>query len=640
NKPVLVIGASYYEQGTSRAQLHLRQILEAPGVGAYTFPGNEFLLGKAKEAFNNQGEIIDKETVTFLRNLLKKFIRFIDVINILNIPEDITFEPGEYTVTAPGHNGDLPMIVTLSSDRIESIKIDSSGESAGITDVVFTRIPEEIVAGQSLNVDAISGATVTSHGVLDGVAEAVELAGADSETLRKRPKVTEKTKATEVEKSTNILVIGGGGAGLSAAAKGLQEGKEIILLEKFPSVGGNTIRTGGPLNAADPEWQKNFPALSGESSTLKNLLDMDESEIDKEYLEDFHSLKKEIQNYLKNLDGKDGYLFDSTLWHLMQTYLGGKRTDLNGNVIYGQYDLVKSLTSNVLDSVKWLDEIGVEFNKDSVEMPVGAMWRRGHKPKENEGYAFVSALQKYIEKNNGEIMTETDVTEILIENNKVTGVIARGPQNEKITVHADAVIITTGGFGANTEMVKEYNTYWSEISDDIKTSNSPAITGDGIKLGEGVGADLVGMGFSQMMPVSDPNTGGLFTGLQVPPANFVMVNQKGRRFVNEYESRDKLTQAAINNGGLFYLIADDKIKDTAFNTDKEKIDKEVEEGTLYRAETLEELAEQLEMKPSVLVETIKKYNSYVDAGKDAEFGKNVFDLKVEIAPFYATPRKP
>ena len=78
------------------------------------------------------------------------------------------------------------------------------------------------------------------------------------------------------------------------------------------------------------------------------------------------------------------------------------------------------------------------------------------------------------------------------------------------------------------------------------------------------------MGFSQMMPVSDPNTGALFSGLQVPPANFVMVNQEGKRFVNEYESRDVLTQAAIDNGGLFYLIADEEIKKTAYNTSQEK----------------------------------------------------------------------
>ncbi|MFM9745282.1 FAD-binding protein, partial [Streptomyces brasiliscabiei] len=128
-----------------------------------------------------------------------------------------------------------------------------------------------------------------------------------------------------------------------------------------------------------------------------------------------------------------------------------------------------------------------------------------------------------------------------------------------------------------------YNTYWTAIDDDVKTTNSPAMTGDGIRLGTSVGAALVGMGFSQMMPVSDPETGELFSGLQVPPANFVMVNQQGKRFVNEYGSRDELTQAAIDNGSLFYLIADDEIKKTAYNTTQAKIDQQVANGTLFRA---------------------------------------------------------
>ena len=227
--------------------------MDAPGVNATVMPGNEFLLGRVHEAFDENNDLKDEKTIDFLESSFKKFIRFADISNILNIPEDITFEPGEYTVTAPGHNDDLPMIVTMSTDRIESIDIDASSETAGIADVVFTRIPDEIVEGQSLNVDAISGATVTSQGVIDGVAEAVELAGADPDILKKRPKAVDQPKPEDVEMSTDVLVIGGGGAGLSAAASALREGKEIILLEKFPSIGGNTIRTGGPMNAADPE---------------------------------------------------------------------------------------------------------------------------------------------------------------------------------------------------------------------------------------------------------------------------------------------------------------------------------------------------------------------------------------------------
>jgi urocanate reductase len=638
-KPVMIVGASYDVQGSSRAQLHLRQILDAPGVNATVMPGYEFLLGRAHQAFDEEGNIKEERTIDFLESCFWRFLRFTEIANLLNVPEEVTFEPGNYTVTAPGHNGDLPMVVTLTTDRIDSIDIDTSGESEGIADVVFTRIPTQILEGQTLNVDVLSGASVTSNGVIDGVAKAVKMAGANPDILRKRPKAP-STVAEDVEYATDVVVVGAGGAGLAAAASVLQEGKKVIVVEKFPAVGGNTVRTGGPMNAADPKWQNTFDAIPGESHTLEEMASIDESQIDPDYLDDFRKLKQQINTYLSENEGKTGYLFDSAIFHRMQTYLGGKRTDQKGNVIYGQYDLVKILTDQALDSVKWLEEIGVEFDTEDVTMPVGALWRRGHKPLKNEGYAFVSALQTFVETNGGTIITDTAVEELIIENGAISGIIGSGPNGQRVTVHADAVVLASGGFGANTKMLKEYNTYWTQIDDDIKTSNSPAITGDGIRLGQSVGADLVGMGFSQMMPVSDPETGALFSGLQVPPQNFVMVNQEGKRFVNEYGSRDALTQAAIDNGGLFYLIADDEIKKTAYNTTQEKIDRQVAAGTLFRSETLEGLAEQLGIEPTIFVETINKYNSYVEQGNDPEFGKDVFDLKVAVAPFYATPRKP
>ena len=481
---------------------------------------------------------------------------------------------------------------------------------------------------------------MTSNGVLDGVAKAVKMAGANPDTLRKRAKAPSAQYHGDETYETDVVVVGAGGAGLAAAASILQQGKRVIVVEKFPAVGGNTVRTGGPMNAADPVWQNTFTANAGESHALQEMAAIDESQIDAEYLEDFRVFKTQVAAYLSDIDGQTGYLFDSAIFHRLQTYFGGKRTDQLGNVIYGQYDLVKILTDRALESVKWLEEIGVEFDQKEVTMPVGALWRRGHKPLKSEGYAFVSALQTFVENNGGKIITDTPVDALIIENGNVTGIEGTGLAGGKVTVRAQAVILTTGGFGANTQMLKAYNTYWTDIDDDIKTSNSPAITGDGIILGQSAGADLTGMGFSQMMPVSDPETGALFSGLQVPPQNFIMVNTSGKRFVNEYGSRDQLTQAAIDNGGLFYLIADEHIKNTAYNTSQEKIDRQVENGTLYRADTLEELAKQLSIDPETFVTTINNYNTYVDQGEDPEFGKDVFDLKVVTAPFYATPRKP
>ena len=635
-KPTMIVGASYDVQGSSRAQLHLRQILDAPGVNATVMPGSEFLLGRAHRAFDANGDLIDERTVDFLDSCFYRFLRFVSVANQLNLPEEIRFEPGTYHVTTEGHNGKLPMDVTVSEDRIEKIEIDSSGESSGIADVVFTRIPAEIIEGQTLNVDAVSGASVTSNGVLDGVARAVKQAGANPDVLRKRSKAPSALDKEDKTYQADVVIVGGGGAGLAAAAAVLQVGKKPIVVEKFPAIGGNTVRAGGPMNAPDPAWQGTFASHPGEANTLQELIATDESTIDPEYLEDFKALKVEVEQYLQD----PSYLFDSTLLYRIQTYIGGKRKDLQGHEIHGQYDLVSVLTERALESVRWLEDIGVEFVRSEVTMPVGALWRRGHKPVQPMGYAFISVLQKYVLENGGKILTDSPVKELLVEEGAVKGVRAEGRNGQTIIVHADAVVLASGGFGANTKMLQKYNTYWTEIADDIATSNTPAVTGDGILLGQSVGAELVGMGFSQMMPVSDPVTGALFSGLQVPPANFIMVNTEGKRFVDEYGSRDKLSQAAIDNGGLFYLIADDRIKATAYNTSQEKIDAQVKAGTLYRADTIEELAVQIGMDPQVLADTIKKYNSYVDAGFDPEFNKGSFDLKCEVAPFYATPRKP
>ncbi|HEM3684270.1 TPA: flavocytochrome c [Streptococcus suis] len=635
-KPTMIVGASYDVQGSSRAQLHLRQILDAPGVNATVMPGSEFLLGRAHRAFDENGNLVHEGTVDFLDSCFYRFLRFVEIANQLNLPEEVRFEPGTYQVSTEGHNGKLPMEVTLSDEKIEKIEIDSSGESSGIADIVFTRIPAEIVEGQTLNVDVISGASVTSKGVIDGVSRAIKLAGGNPDVLKKRPKAPSALAKDDRNYKTDVVVIGGGGAGLAAAAAVLQEGKKVIVLEKFPAVGGNTVRAGGPMNAPDPAWQNTFAANPGEDHNLRELISIDEATIDAEYLEDFRALKVEVEQYLKN----PSQLFDSTLLYRIQTYLGGKRTDLNGQEIHGDYNLVKVLTEKSLESVRWLEDIGVEFDRNEVTMPVGALWRRGHKPLQPMGYAFISVLDKFVKDNGGVIFTDSPAKELIVKDGAVRGVIATGRNGQKITVEAQAVIMASGGFGANTKMLQQYNTYWSEIDDNIATSNTPAVTGDGIILGQSVGADLVGMGFSQMMPVSDPVTGALFSGLQVPPANFIMVNKEGKRFVDEYGSRDKLSQAAIDNGGLFYLIADDNIKATAYNTSQEKIDAQVAAGTLFRADTLEELAEKIGVDPDVFVTTIRNYNSYVDAGFDPEFDKGGFDLKCEVAPFYATPRKP
>ena len=531
---------------------------------------------------------------------------------------------GTYKVKAKGHGSSfMPMEVTLSDNAIQRIRVDASGETSGIADEVFKRLPAKIVKGQTLNVDTVAGATISSRGVVDGVAEAITLAGGDATEWKQRAKPEAATQAAQVEEyQTDVVVVGAGGAGLAAATRSLQHDKQVVILEKFPQLGGNTTRAGGPMNAADPDWQRGFTAFTGEKETLEQLANTPLEQIDPEYRADFERLREQIKEYIAS--GAQ-YLFDSNLLHEIQTYLGGKREDLAGHEIHGQYQLVKTLVDNALDSVKWLADLGVKFDQTDVTMPVGALWRRGHKPVEPMGYAFIHVLGDWVTEYGATILTETRAENLLMENSRVVGVVAHKTDGTKVTVRAKSVFLTAGGFGANTPMVQKYNTYWKHIDDDIATTNSPAITGDGISLGQEAGAEL---------------TGELFTSLQTPPENFIMVNQEGKRFVNEFAERDTLAAATIAQGGLFYLIADDKIKETAYNTTQESIDAQVEAGTLFKADTLSELAGKVGMDPATLEDTINKYNSYVDAGHDPEFGKSAFHLKCEVAPFYATPRKP
>ncbi|WP_155486974.1 FAD-binding protein, partial [Vibrio harveyi] len=415
----------------------------------------------------------------------------------------------------------------------------------------------------------------------------------------------------------------------------LDKGKAGILLEKFPAIGGNTVRTGGWVNAAEPKWQGDFPALPGEKETLMLLAKTAESEFAGEYLEDFKVLKAQLDGYFTDLENGKQYLFDSVELHRIQTYLGGKRTDLNGESIYGQYDLVETLTSRSMESIDWLSEKGIDFDRSVVEIPVGALWRRAHKPKRPKGVEFVDKLSKRIQEQNGRIITDTRATDLMVDNGKVVGIKAVQADGTELILHVNhGVVLASGGFGANTQMIKKYNTYWKEIADDIKTTNSPALVGDGIEIGEKAGAELVGMGFVQLMPVGDPKSGALLTGLIVPPENFVFVNKQGKRFVDECGSRDVLSEAFFDNGGLIYMIADENIRQTAANTSDETIEREIKEGIIIQADTLEELAEKIGVPTQELTNTIAQYNACVDAGQDPEFHKSAFGLKVEKAPFY------
>lgn len=550
----------------------------------------------------------------------------------------ITFTAGTYTAEAQGNGGPVKVEVTFTDTEIQSINILSQEETPGLGDVAIEKIKNDIVSGQTLAVDIVTGASYSSQAIIDAVSDCVEQADGDVEALKNRQAVSNAGES--IEKTADVVIIGGGGAGLAAAASAAQEGASVILIEKSIALGGNTLRSGGGYNTYDPERQALIEMNDSLLNELKGYLEQDPSEYG-DFALTFEVLQGQIEDYIAS---GSTTLFDSAELHAIHTYIGGKRTDLNGVEITNDYDLVTTYTSNTLPTLHWLESIGVNI-RDEVSTILGALWPRSHMGTEHLGSAFLDPLEAKAVELGTEIMLETKGETLIVEDGKVVGVNAVQADGTVVTLHATkGVIMATGGFGENPEMRQQYNTYWPEMPLTMKSTNTPNATGDGIIMGQEVGANLVGMGFIQLMPSSHPETGALSGGVWGSAETQVFVNSDGKRFVNEYSERDVLAKAALEQENqLFYIICDTNtagILPNGTNLWGDKIDDLIANESIYKADTLEELALQLGMDENALVDEIAKYNSYIEAGNDPDFAKTNFGPKIEVGPFYATPRSP
>ena len=538
----------------------------------------------------------------------------------------LAYTEGTYTATAQGNNGPVTVSVTFSADAITDVTVVEHSETAGLSDRPIAEIPAAIVENQSLAVDTVSGATNSSNAILTAVADCVAQAGGDVEALK--AVAVEKAPVEDVEATYDVVVLGGGGAGLTASITAAQNGAKVILVEKAGSLGGNTLIAGQGFNACDPERQANTEMSEALLGELKSYLDLDPADFGA-FAEVLETVKGQINDYIAS---GSTTLFDSPELHMLHTYMGGKRTGLDGTVIEPDLELTRTFATNALDALEWAESIGAQWN-DTTSTILGAMWPRSH------GLAngnVITILTDAAKANGVEIVTDTRANELIVENGKVVGVKATTSEGANVTLHANSgVVLATGGFSANAPMVVEYNNYWPGLSDTMPSTNAPTITGDGIVMAKAIGADLVGMGFAQLMPSSHPVDGSLFSGIWGSAETQVFVNKEGKRYVNEYAERDVLSKAALEQtDGIFYIICDNKI---AKNADVAGMEAK---GNVVVADTLEELAEKLGIPADTFVETIERYNSFVDAQKDDDFGKPLFGEKIDEAPFVATPRSP
>ncbi len=522
---------------------------------------------------------------------------------------------GDFTGTAQGLGGDVTVTLTLKDGKIVGCTATGDKETEGIGSKVIDSFPTIVAESGSIAVDAISGATVTSNAFVAAAEAALTEAGLNPEDY----KTAIATAAGEDRTvDADVVVVGAGGAGMTAAISAAADGLKVVVVESQAMVGGNSVRATGGMNAAKtPLQDKN---TFGESAGVEKTLAAAEGYADNETITALAAtVSEQWEAYKANPEG----YFDSVELMELDTMIGGKGIN--------NPELVKTLCSNTADSIVWLDSVGASLT--SVGAFGGASVKRIHRPVNAEGKTLsvgayiVPILEKNLQDAGVEIILNTTVDTILTDaNGAACGVSGVANDGSKLTVNADAVILTTGGFGANLDMVVSYK---PELA-GFMTTNAAGIQGQGIKMAEALGAATVDMNQIQIHPTVEANTASLITeGLRGDGA--ILVNAEGKRFFDEVSTRDKVSAAEIAQPGSYsYLIVDQAMADAS-----NVIQGYIKKGFTTQGETYEELAKALGMDEAAFAETMNTWNGYVEAKNDPEFGRTSFANPLNTAPYYA-----
>ena len=522
---------------------------------------------------------------------------------------------GEFTGTATGM-GEVTVTVTLTDGVITACKVVGDSETEGIGSVVVESAPDEIVSGNKGAIDVVSGATITSDAINEALAAALAAAGLDAADFTGNE---DASAAEDRVIDTDIVIVGAGGAGMTAAITAAEAGKDVVILESQAMVGGNSVRATGGMNAAKtPAQDENeFNEAAGVEKTLETAA----SEwADNETITALaNTVAEQWAAYQANPEG----YFDSVELMELDTLIGG----------HGINDpaLVEALCSNSADAIDWLAEQGIELT--SVSSFGGASVKRIHRPVDSEGKTIsvgsymIPLLQSKCEELGVEILLNTTANKILTDaDGAAVGIEATDKNGAAVTVNAKAVILATGGFGANLDMVVEYK---PDLA-GFMTTNAPGAQGQGIDMAVAIGAGTVDMDQIQIHPTVEANTAALITeGLRGDGA--ILVNAEGNRFTDEVGTRDVVSAAEIAQTGSYsWLVIDQAMADAS-----SVIQGYINNGYTVTGETYEELAEAMGVDAAAFAATMDKWNAAVAAGVDEEFGRTSFANPLDTAPYYA-----
>ncbi len=485
--------------------------------------------------------------------------------NGTNLSEAAVMQDGVYEGLGEGRSGMIKVAIEVENHILTAIRILSQSESK-FAQPAEQQIMDAVLEKQTVEgVDAVSGATLTSNGMLTAIGMAIDAS-----------KGIQQEEVTYSDTSCDIVVVGAGGAGLSAAVQAASMGADVIVLEKQGIIGGNTNYSTGGLNAAETS----------------------------------------VQQKLGIQDSKQSH-FDDTM---------------SGGHFLNDSSLVATLVNKAAEAVDWLISLGADMS--NVGQMAGSSQKRTHRP--NGGAAIgphlMAVLNKSVKAENISIRTRNTVTALTEQNGKVTGVKVSTSKGT-YSIQAKAVILATGGFGANLSMIGQYR---PELK-DFHTSNHHGATGDAFGWVAPLQASLVLMDQIQIHPTGEAGS-HLLISEAVRGNGSILVNREGVRFANEMWTRDKLSDAILQQTGKkAFLVFDQSVRESL-----SAIENYAQQGLMTSADTPAELAEALQLPVTAFAETMEKYSLYQTTGEDKDFQRKAEEMPRPLteAPYYAIEVEP
>ena len=538
----------------------------------------------------------------------------ISLLSLVSFQAMADVADGSYTETVPGRNGDMTVTTVFEGGRIASVTVDENVETPEVAGAALTDIPANIVKANSPEVDAKTGATITSDAIKSAVIAAIEEAGGDPADFAGIS--TPETEGETVSLETDVVVVGAGGCGISAALTAVQAGARVILLEKAATPGGVSIIAGGPMGINSKDQEE--AGVAGTFTTADVLAYW--------------------QSYNCWMD--DGQLFYNI-------------ADRSG------------------ETIDWLEENGMAFtfvgNAQSAHAE-GFETYHIYEDQENK-LGYYEKLIDVFKEAGGEVYFETPAVELKAENDKITGVIAKGADGSIYEIAAKAVVLGTGGFGANADEVLE------QVGFPLETFTTGTQTGDGAAMSQAIGA---GKGKTIQQYHGVTSFSGIQTGqgkdeiakaIYLPTS--VWVNRRAARFCPEDLNYDTAlcSNAAATQGEFYFSIISgdmvDKLEsggskelgveiavayeptipmfsiDEGWTEFRAALDAGVESGIVFQGDTLQDLAENMGVDAATLEKTIQDYNAACEAGEDPVYGKDPkYMISLGDGPFYAVKARP